>query len=198
MIFIYGDSHARFSFKNLNMPHKNYSCDSITMFRTGRDNTIINFKNEHDSNSTLCFVYGEVDCRCHIKRQILLGNSEDAVIYDLIDKYFKSIKTNVTVYKKIVIVAIIPPTRQEDYEKLHGPITHEYPFVGTDNERVRFTGKANKLIESLCIRNGYTFFNPYHNYTREDGTLKHELSDLCVHVGNNQMFLKEFNDSVLI
>jgi hypothetical protein len=105
---------------------------------------------------------------------------------------------NITSYKKVVVVAIIPPTRQKDYEKLNGPITHEYPFVGTDNDRVRFTRKANKLIEQLCLQNEYIYFNPYNHYTNEDGTLKHELSDSSVHIGNNYMFLKEFNDSILI
>ena len=43
MIYIYGDSHGTFSFKNLKLNHKNCICNSITMFRIGRDNIIINF-----------------------------------------------------------------------------------------------------------------------------------------------------------
>ena len=43
MIYLYGDSHSNFSFINLNLPHTNNYSTSITMFRIGRDNKIINF-----------------------------------------------------------------------------------------------------------------------------------------------------------
>jgi hypothetical protein len=87
MIYIYGDSHGMFSFKKLNIPHRNYSEISVTMHRIGRDNQIINFNNiEHNNESIICLVYGEVDCRCHIQRQIDIGRSEDDVIYELVNK----------------------------------------------------------------------------------------------------------------
>ena len=43
MIHIYGDSHAHNSFKNLKLPYNDLHSNSLTMFRIGRDNTIINF-----------------------------------------------------------------------------------------------------------------------------------------------------------
>ena len=48
MLYIFGDSHACASFKNLQVPHENMYQNSITMFRIGRDNTIINYNLDMD------------------------------------------------------------------------------------------------------------------------------------------------------
>ena len=71
---------------------------------------------------------------------------------------------------------------------------HEFPFVGKDEDRVRYTNKVNKLFEELSNKNGYIYFNPYLYYTRPDGTLKHEFSDSIVHLRNNNFFLESFMD----
>ena len=195
MIYIYGDSHARFSFTNLNLEHKDLHCPSITMFRVGRDNAIINFDSNQvfNENDVIVISYGEVDCRCHIQRQINTGREEDSVINELVEKYFQTI-TNALYNKnlRVIIVGVIAQTRQFDYEVLNGPITHEFPFVGTDEDRVRFTLKVNLKLEELANKNSYTYFNPYSYYTREDGTLKHELSDRTVHLGDTSHFLERF------
>jgi hypothetical protein len=195
MIYIYGDSHARFGFKDLELPHINLYESSVTMFRIGRDNKIINFNNNiHNKHSMLCFVYGEVDCRCHIQKQIILGKNEDDIINELICNYFTTIKNNVNEYKKIIVVGIIPQRNKNDYEKINGEITHEYPFVGNDEDRVRYTTKMNELIKNYCYNNDYIYFNPYDYYTNEDGTLRSEFSDTNVHLGNNSFFLEKFID----
>lgn len=194
MIFIYGDSHANKCFKHLNLPFRDCHEQSITMHRIGRDNRIINFNSqEHDKNSILCLLYGEVDCRCHVQRQIDLGRLEDDIIQELVDKYWNTIVNNVVEYKKVIIVAVIPPTQQAEYEHLHGPIRHEFPFVGSDVDRVRFTTKMNALLEKYCNENpDYLFFDPYSYYRREDGTLKFEFSDTYGHVLENSVFLEKF------
>jgi hypothetical protein len=165
------------------------------MFRVGRDNKIIHFNSQdHDVNSVLCFAYGEVDCRCHIKRQILLNRAEDEVIEDIVKKFVAAIYSNVVLHKKVVIVAVVPPIRQSSYEKVHGTLISEFPFVGTDEERVGFTNKMNIALKRYSELYGYAYFNPYEQYTDEDGTLKYELSDTSVHIGNNNLFLKHFLD----
>lgn len=195
MIYIYGDSHAHFSFKNLNLPHNNLWRASITMHRVGRDNHIINFANKANlqNNDIIILAYGEIDCRCHIRRQVDMGKNEDEIINELVTNYIKTIKNNMTVASvKVIIVGVIPSTKKTDFEGHHGPITHEFPFVGSDEDRVRYTNKVNKLLETEAKNNNYIYFNPYLYYTRDDGTLKRELSDLGVHVGDNSHFLKSF------
>lgn len=195
MIYIYGDSHAHFSFKNLTLPHNNLWRASITMHRIGRDNHIINFVNNVNlqSNNIIVLTYGEIDCRCHIQRQVDMGRNEDDIINELVTNYMRTIKNNITSANvNVIIVGVIPTTKQTDYEEHHGPIKHEFPFLGSDEARVRYTNKVNKSLEAAAKNNKYIYFNPYSYYTRDDGTLKHELSDLGVHLGDNSQFLKSF------
>lgn len=194
MLFIYGDSHAHFSFKHLSLPHCDRHEKAITMFRIGRDQQIIHYHpHEHDDKSISCIVYGEVDCRCHIHRQRLIGRDEDDVIHELVSAYIKTIVSVFPIISRVVVVAVIPPTRQVEYEAINGPIQHEFPFVGTDDDRVRYTTKVNHLLRSMCESSGILFIDPYVSYRREDGTLRYELSDQTVHLGKNQAFLDEFS-----
>lgn len=195
MIYTYGDSHASRSFRGLQIPYKDCHHNSITMFRIGRDNLIINFNsNEHDNNSIICIVYGEVDCRCHIQRQINLGANEDSVINELVHNYFRTIINSIKAHKKIIIVGVIPQTSRIELENVHGPILHQFPFVGEDEDRVRYTTKMNVLIESYCNTHKYVYFNPYDYYTQDNGTLKYNMSDTCGHLGDNSYFLEKFMD----
>jgi hypothetical protein len=97
MIYIYGDSHAHYSFKNLKLPYIDLHQASITMHRIGRDNKIINFKNKENLkiNDIIILAYGEVDCRCHIQRQIDMGRNEDEIINELVTNYIRTIKNNI-------------------------------------------------------------------------------------------------------
>lgn len=193
MIYLYGDSHAYFSFKGLTLPYEDRHEQSITMHRIGRDHQIIHYNPaEHDENTVSCISYGEVDCRCHIHKQRLLGRDEDEIIHYLARDYvctaYDVIRTGYT----IIIIAVPPPARQADYESVNGPITHEFPFVGSDEDRVRYTRKMNIELENQCNRLGIYFINPYSSYTREDGTLRYEDSDQSVHIKNNAACLSEF------
>ena len=200
MIHIYGDSHALFSFLNLKLDNNNYYHASITMFRIGRDNTIINFNKDQVmlKNDIIVLIYGEVDCRCHIQQQIDKGRNEDDIIHELVNNYFQTIINNIVNKNlKIIIVGVIPPTKQNNYESLHGPILHEFPFVGTDEDRVRYTNKVNNKLEELSKKNDYIYFNPYSHYAMQDGTLNPEYSDTKVHLGDNSYFLERFTDIII-
>ena len=192
MIYIYGDSHAFFSFKNLKISHVNRARSAVTMFRIGRDNTIINLnKNTRfQINDVVVLTYGEIDCRCHLQKQINLGRNEDDVIDELVNNYFRTIRNNVR-NLKVVIVGVIP-TKKVDAELIGDP-SNEYPFVGTNEDRVRYTMKLNKKLEEMANSHNYIYFNPYSYYTRADGTLKDELSDTNVHLGDNSYFLQQFS-----
>ena len=194
MIYIYGDSHAGINFQNLKLDNTNLHYSAITMFRIGRDNIIINFnKDIIQKNDIIILSYGEIDCRCHIYKQIISGRNEDDIINELVINYFNTIKNNIlNIGAKIIIIGVIPPTKKNDYEKINGPVLHEFGFFGSDEDRVRYTKKINKLLEELSIINNYIYFNPYSYYERPDGTLKYELSDKLVHLGNNTFFLEKF------
>jgi hypothetical protein len=191
MLYIFGDSHALFSFKGLAIPHQNRHQISITMHRIGRDKLIINYSPDIDlPDNTIVICYGEVDCRCHVGKQILFGRNEDEVIQELVSSYFRTISQ--ISKAQIIIVGVIPPVSQEEHEKIHGPITHEFPFVGTNEDRIRYTQKVNEKLKEFSLKNNYKYFNPYDYYTRSDGILKRELSDNNCHLGNNAYFLEQF------
>jgi len=138
MIFVYGDSHAHFNFRNLSIPFVDNHCSSITMHRVGRDNQIIRFNHSHhDNNSILCFCYGEVDCRCHIQRQINMGRNEDDIIHELVEKYFTSISNNVNKYKKVLVFAIVPPVYSPTELLMESESSineNEFPVIGSNED----------------------------------------------------------------
>ena len=193
MIYLYGDSHVQHSFAKLTQPHQNLSQPSVTMFRVGRDKVIPNFDpNSHDEQSVVCFAYGEVDCRCHVQRQVDLGRGEDEVIHELVQAYVEALRSCMGQRRLAVVVAVIPPTRRAAYEAVHGPIRHEFPFVGSDQDRARYTEKMNRAIQTLC-KGKFLFFDPYTHYTDPSGCLPYELSDGLVHVRDSRQVVHEFN-----
>lgn len=195
-INIYGDSHAMLSFRGLPLEHRNLFQFSKTMHRVGRDTELLQFHpSQNNVKRIFCLAYGEVDVRGHVGKQVLLGRTHESVCKELVDAYIKAVKTLIVTYKAIIIVAITPPTAAEDHlpckvhtEAAGGPI----PFIGTDAERVQYTLCMNRLLEESCKHHGYVFFNPYMPYTREDGCLKYERSDTCIHVGDNSEILTQF------
>lgn len=245
MITIFGDSHAYSSFIGLYKVDERmvaiHSQPSMTMHRVGRDNELLhcsstpiiqhNYKITKMQNSTntglkstFVFLYGEVDCRCHIQKQIDLGRDEDDIIKTLVEKYFQTIANNISkseiqesnrmmspfIFRvalrevksekpsfSVIVVGITPPLSKMEYETIHGPITHEFPFVGTDECRVRYTRKMNDCIKKMCSEYGYYFFggeDVYGFYTDPNGCLKFELSDSNVHIGQNGFFLSKFTE----
>jgi hypothetical protein len=137
-----------------------------------------------------------VDARANIGKQVYYGRNHIKVCNELVDSYFLTIKHLIKKYKAIIIIAIPPPTRKDEHAecKLHTEITGgPLPFIGTDSDRVIYTRYMNTLLEKACKAYGYIFFNPFDSYTREDGTLNYELSDKCIHIGKNNVFLEKFN-----
>lgn len=191
MIYIYGDSHGLYNFRGLTTEHCNLSYPAITMFRIGRDKNIIGFQPEHLSESnTFILNYGEIDCRCHIGRQ-----TEDfnIVCHQLIDAFFTTISETITKYKQIIICGIVPSIRRHEYEDIHGPVTHAFPYVGSDDERSRNSLKMNELIVASCVKYGYIYIDLFEDYARSDNTLKFELSDQICHIKENKKILDKLS-----
>lgn len=187
MIFIFGDSHANFNMSGFDLHNMNLYQNAITLHRIGRDNTIINFSPiyNHPNNIFILF-YGEIDCRCHIKKQLLSGRVLDDIIEELVSNYFKTINNNIKLYKKIIIGSITPPVNKENYESIHGPITHEFPILGTNEERVLYTKMMNKKLEEYCEKYNYTFLNVFDHYSDKDGILYFDKSDKICHITDNK------------
>jgi hypothetical protein len=193
MIYLYGDSHARSSFKGITSPHECRAESSVTMYRIGRDKSIVNWK-PCNPDDTVILAYGEVDCRAHIGKQVDLGRTEDEVIQELTNAYIDTVRSVARCH--VIIVAVIPPTTNAEYcrENPDGG----FPFVSSDVDRVRYTRKVNETLKSLCRQNKFVFFTPYDPYTREDGCLRRELSDGNVHIGNTAHILSHLRPAFII
>jgi hypothetical protein len=193
-IYLFGDSHANSNFIGLTVPDKHVRIlnqNSVTMHRIGRDGKIINMRPQYNSsNSIFILAYGEVDARCHVKRQMDAGREMDAVVGELVDAYFATITRTITQYAKIVICSIVPPISMAEHDLHNGPVKHQYGFVGSDEERVRFTRAINARLEAKCATvPNCVYFDFYEHYANPDGTLKFELSDKICHIADNRYIL---------
>jgi hypothetical protein len=191
-IVIYGNSHAHWLFNGLQRTHLNMWEFSVTMHRIGRDGIINGFSKAHlDSNRIFVLVYGEVDVRCHVGKQVAVGRQADEICETLVTAYFQTIKTTITEYKTIVVVGVPPPVDPADH--VH---EHALPFIGTNEERVVYTRTVNALLRKGCEEHGYRFCSPYESYIRVDGCLDYSFSDKCIHIRKNGAFLEAFRSNV--
>lgn len=187
---IYGDSHALLLFRDLQVPHRNLFAFGKTMHSLGRDKQITNFfQGQLNKDTIYCFVYGEVDVRAHIGKQVYYGKHHETVCKELVSAYFRTIQQTITEYKDIIIVGVPPPVDSEDHTHIHTPTI---PFIGTNSDRVIYTNYMNTLLKSYCAEYKYLYLNPFSYYTRNDGCLNYSLSDNCLHIGKNEYFLKAF------
>lgn len=185
--YFYGDSHGESSFNGFSMPHEFRIEKSCTMHRVGRDKMVPNW-NPCSQRDTVVFTFGEVDCRAHIGKQIELGRSENEVIETLTKDYIETIHDIRNC--RVIVVAVIPPTARKDYEA--SVVNGGFPFISSDEDRVRYTRSVNNHLFELCRKYNFIFFDPYEPYTREDGCLRRELSDGNVHIGDTRKVLESF------
>jgi hypothetical protein len=173
--YVIGDSHSAYSF--VNVPNV-ISCHvgPITMHRIGRGTMTISLPND----GWWIFCFGEIDVRCHIYKQIEKGRLEDEVIQTLVTHYIHTL-TVLAENHSIGVMSIVPPMRYS-VEKNNS----EYPFIGTDEDRARYTRKMNELLIHACSLHGWLYLDLYHLYVDEHGFLPEELSDGTVHIGNTE------------
>ena len=208
-INIFGDSHAFYSFASFYMDdfskmvlpketHFTYSYDKKeyyfniypmsgkTMFRAGRDKLdFLNIKKKYKlENSVIIFVFGEVDCRCHIgKKSHQLNQSPSLTINKLVNDYIGFIKLNMLNMQdcSFVVASVIPPSNMA-----YDP---SYPYYGSLKDRAMITKRLNETLKTSCAKNNIIFFDIYHRFRDSSLCLIKEFSDRKVHVNPNINFL---------
>ena len=193
MIYVFGDSHAKFNFINCPFPIKILEENSITMYRVGRDKEIIHFNKQYlGKDNIFVFCFGEIDCRAHITKQVQLGREKEEIIKSLVDSYLNTLRLLITEYDKIIICEVPPATRESDYHILH----NNFPFYDTDKERVENTLRMNSYLKE-ATKNTFVLLEYHEYYARADGTLKYELSDQCVHIKENTYIHEQLFNIIL-
>ncbi len=179
------------------MPNSvNHSVNSMTMHRVGRDGLeAVNCRASGvKDGDAVFFVFGEIDCRCHIEKQIASGREYGDVLKQLVESYLTTITTNCKEFFTIypVVVSVVPPVSYADFLSANPPLSddHGFPFVGSNERRVKITKDLNEALKIGCKSRGYHFLDIHDHYARsEDGTLKFELSDRICHVKDNSYIL---------
>jgi len=186
-IYCIGDSHA-------NTLHESPNITSIafgpnTMHHIGKHGIedMLNYlydtkeviKEElFSEEGLLILAYGEIDVRCHINKQIIeKQREEDEVIKTLIDNYINQLKLIST---NVGVLSIVPPIRF--YSEIY--FNENFPFVGSDSDRNRYTQKLNEYLYQRCIEENIVYVDIYNLYKDEEGFLIKELSDGNVHIQN--------------
>ena len=188
-----GDSHSNAGWSGI----INHHLGQVLCYSFGKEKLnrcdIRNF-NINDGD-TIVFCLGEIDCRCHVHKHITDALTYQVIIDNIVENYFEAIKLNISIsqikLKNICVYNIVPPI-----EKYNTSENHNYPYLGTDEERKQYTLYFNKKIKEKCIEKNYTFFDIYNNYIDENGFLRKDLSDGNVHIGNGiyiNNFIKDNN-----
>ena len=140
----------------------------------------------------LILAYGEIDVRCHINKQIIeKQREEDEVIKTLIDNYINQLKL---VSTNVGVLSIVPPIRF--YSEIYFNIN--YPFVGSDLDRNRYTQKLNEYLYQRCVEENIVYIDVYNPYKDEEGFLIKELSDGNVHIYDRRKIKEIYTNIGLI
>lgn len=197
MMYAFGDSHINFYIRNFPLRIENLHSNSVTMHRIGRDAQIINFNPSFNGEGNIFILcYGEVDCRCHIGKEVEKGRDKKEVCETLVKNYINTIKHNIIAYKKIIICFIPPAINKQEFVRYHGEYTpsHGHPIVGTDEERIENVRLMNALLKNECSKNGFEFLDCTEYYSNENGTIKTEYWDTTCHIQeNNEIHDKLYN-----
>lgn len=195
-IHVFGDSHCRLygspylSFYSCNV----YYVGPMTMHRVGRDNmrlaelqnaskrfyeTYLKTATPEYSHMTypendvikdddlVIYVFGEIDIRAHLVRQLDKGRNEFEVLNELASRYISTVKSNQNEYKhvKFGVQSITPPTDEKKMEESG----EEYPVYGDLETRMKCTHTINKMLKQMCEENNILFLDT-HSYYKNDDT----------------------------
>ena len=147
---------------------------------------------------SVCFCFGEIDCRCHVHNHSLNGKNYKEIINNLTNNYFNAIHQNENLYKniKIFVYNVVPPLKDNHRVVIKHKTINDYgfPFVGSQDDRLKYVTYFNECLDKKCKEYGYNFIDVYDEYSNEDKFMKIEYSDNHVHIKNPQPiinFLKE-------
>jgi hypothetical protein len=178
---IVGDSHHATlrgftGVKYLNMcEYYNWSPMSMYLASGKEKNHFLTL--EREGLWILCF--GEIDVRCLIYNQIHKKNRDENEVIESLVKSF--IDTVTSFYSEIAIMSVVPPVKFYSGNYKLEIINSEFPFVGPDEDRSRYTKKINETLRKTCEEKDLIYINIYDSYKDSCGFLIKELSDGTVH-----------------
>tara|TARA_Y100000389_G_scaffold204655_1_gene258614 strand:- start:5681 stop:6286 length:606 start_codon:yes stop_codon:yes gene_type:complete len=146
-------------------------------------------------NDTVCFCFGEIDCRNHIHKHITKDKPFQKIIDEIVDNYFIAIDLNIKQFNnlKVCVYNIVPPGK-------YRPVSsdHPYPYLGTDEDRKKYYLYFNIKLKEKCKEYNYIFFDIYDKCIDQYGFLSNKISKDGCHLNFGGKILLEFyNKNVL-
>lgn len=181
LIYTVGDSHCWHTW--LKIPGVvTKTIGPMTLYRFGIDKPFV--LDGIPEDATVCFCWGEIDCRCHINKH----QPWKKTIEGLVERYIEAIRVNIKRHK-VLIFNVVPPPRKADTPENPG-----FPFVGTDEERLSYVRYTNELLR----KSQYIFVDIYDKYADADGFLRKDMSDGHVHIADERPLIEWLKEKGLL
>jgi len=201
----FGDSHAEWAFKEIAgvVTHPMYSKLCYSFGRLGIDMlNISDEKYEVRSTDSVLFLFGEIDCSCHVYKQAKLQNRNyKIIIEELVVKYINAIEINSKLISslKIILCSLPPSVKVEEvfYEpNSDGEIWIKHRFLGTDKERLEYVNFFNSTLKTLALKNKYIYIDICTPYQTEHGFLNRKYSDTSIHIRDPIFIIELLKDFI--
>ena len=200
---IFGDSHVQYAWSDINNIYTHALWGSLC-YSFGRDMlSRLNISNPEygvKENDSVCFLFGEIDCRSHIRKYVTDDVTYMEIIDPIIYKYFEGIKLNAELYKhvNIYVCSIAPAVEKNKIYVDKIGIENGWlatTFNSSDDERKQYVHYFNKKLKEFCNLYNYTFINIHDYYTDANGFLNRELSCPSVHIKDPKFIIKYLSDN---
>lgn len=117
---------------------------------------------------------GEIDCRVHIPKRILLGGDQHSLVDECVRRYFKKIEELMTEGWELLVFGTHPTTIEGHDEN------PEQPHYGDCKFRNDICVEFNTILKELCDANELKFANVYHHLVDENNLTRMEyFIDYC-------------------
>ena len=171
---------------------------SMTAYRVGRDKLSAFNLNDYyvKPNDNVCYVFGEIDCRCNVHKHLDQTVSYQDNINYLIDEYVDTIKLNHEKFDlgKSIVYNVVPTAKYNSVSHWdHG----NNPYLGSDEERKYYTLYFNQRLKSKCKQFGIHFFDVYDKFISDDGFMKEDISHDGLHVDPQSILVKDILSSYM-
>jgi hypothetical protein len=203
VVHIFGDSHAEWGWSKIRQI-KTHALHGSLCYSFGRDKlnrlNIRDTSYEVKNDDTVLFLFGEIDCSCHVHKYIKEEYTYKEVIEDIVKKYFEAIYENVRQFRSLCIfVCSLPPAVEKEkvyYEPdENGRLWLQHRFEGTNEERKQYVIYFNEKVKEFCKNYNYTFLNFHDDYRDVNGYLNRELSCPSVHIKDPIFIYKCLQDN---
>jgi hypothetical protein len=183
VIHVIGDSHTKTNF-GADPRFVVHYLGPMSMHHVAQKREICLKDFDVENGDTIIWCFGEIYVRCHLIRQRDEQRANISGIADALAMgYIHAILDIKFGYEnlKIIVLAIIPPSDQSD--------NIEFPRIGELYERVWAQGLLNQSLNNYCILHDFIYIDPYGEFINSAGSLKPEMSDYQVHVGEKYAHL---------